>query len=151
LEVWPWGACALSLESGTVLWLWVGHVPLQAYLYGDRYYVLGQVGEFFVLNPETGKVLEESRLGDELPAKARKEIGTICDPMLVSETHLWVGSESGNVVAFERETLKYAWHGRPKKAASTHFNGSAFISANGRLYYGDQTFGIHCFEEVNAT
>lgn len=151
LEVWPWGACALSLESGAVLWRWVGHVPVQAYLYDDRYYILGQAGQFFVLDPDTGKVLQRSRLGEQLPPKARKEVGTICDPMLVSESHLWVGSETGHVVAFERDGLGYAWHGRPKKAASTHFQGSAFISVNGRLYYGDQTFGIHCLEEVNPT
>lgn len=69
-----------------------------------------------------------------------------CAPNLVSETHLFVGTERGRIIAFARDTGEYSWSHRPKGGGPIGRRGY-FASANGRLYYADLSPRLYCLEE----
>ncbi len=144
------GVVALSTRTGSVVWEYVhGEKVTSGVPYGERYYVLGIHGQYAVLDARSGRVLTSTKLSSTLPAKLSKVWGHYF-PLLVSETHAWVGFGPGYVMAFEKETGAYAWHRLPKGAggfqAQTYFG-----SANGRLYYADMSCRLYWLEEENPT
>ena len=113
-----------------------------ASLYGDRYYVTGANGTYHLINAASGQTVLESQLSDSLPKKLKKAWGWL--PILVSETHLFVGSHEGHVIAFDRESGQYAWSYYPKGGGGvTRY----FVSKNRRFYYADFCFRLYCLEE----
>ena len=115
---------------------------IEAYLYGDRYFVLGHLGLLTELNPDTGEVLATRALAQGLPKDLRGI--SIISPILVSETHLFTGSESGHILSFDRRTWKCDWSYRVKGGTSTRLTGTYFVPSDNRLYYADETFTIYC-------
>ena len=140
-------ACFRS-ATGERRWTWYEGPSLgEGYLYGDLYYVHNGGGWVFAVDPRTGKTVSKTDLYARMPAKARVVIGDINPPFVVSETHFFTGSSSGHIVAFDRGMGRYVWSGRPRGGSSTYYDGNYFIAVDHRLYYGDQSFGIHCLEE----
>jgi outer membrane protein assembly factor BamB len=142
---------AVSTRDGRVLWMRDIWGTLDGYLYGDRYYVTTDRGGYHVLDPKTGKVLLSADLLATLPKAVRSSPIMNFAPMLVSETHVFVGTREGYLLAFERETGRYAWHFLPKNAGVINYNGSYFSSVNGRFYYADMSFAEYCLEEETPT
>lgn len=142
---------ALSLKDGHRVWTW--HLPdvavWQAYLYGDRYYVIGGFGSYHVLDAATGRVIFERDLRETLPKKLSD--ANPHAPLLISETHAFTGSLGPHVMAFDRETGDFAWSHAAKGGGSTSHGGAYFMSVNGRLYYGDMAFRVYCLEEEEPT
>jgi outer membrane protein assembly factor BamB len=68
--------------------------------------------------------------------------------MVVSETNTYIGTLDGYIIAFERDTGRYAWHHRPRSGTGM---GSYLMTVNGRLYYTDMTFRLYCLEEEEPT
>jgi len=133
----------LSVESGERLWTWTSDLSSAVsdagnYLYRDRYYQLGANGSYHVIDPLSGKTIFETMLKPGLPKKQQTAWGW--SPILVSETHLFVGSNDGHVLAFDRETGEYVWSILPKRGSAVR----QFASANERLYYGDLGGRLHC-------
>lgn len=139
---------ALSARDGSRVWAW-SHGRARTddgYLYNGRYYVNSGLGTYHVLDPRTGKVLLTANLRATLPSKLQGL--SPHGPMLVSETHTFIGTIEGYIVAFERDTGRYVWHHRPKGGTGM---GSYLMSANGRLYYTDMSFRLYCLEEREPT
>jgi outer membrane protein assembly factor BamB len=145
----PEHVVCVSMDTGERRWAWRAEgAPYirEGFLYGAWYYVLLEAGGLRVLSPATGR-LEQSfdlsaRLAQHIPS------ARVTSPLLVSETHIWTGSWQGYVVAFDRRTGDVDWYYRPDDALSTEFTGSAFVVANGRLYYGDNTYQHYCLKEL---
>jgi hypothetical protein len=64
---------------------------------------------------------------------------------------LFTGTMQGSILAFERDTGKFAWAGKPKKGGPTDIWPREFATANGRLYYADTGFRLWCMEEVTPS
>jgi len=116
------------------------------YLYDGRYYVNSGLGTYHVLDPLTGRELLSADLRATLPKKLDGLVPH--GSMLISDTHAYIGTIEGYIVAFERETGAYSWHHRPRGGTGM---GSYLMSANGRLYYTDMSFRLYCLEEENPT
>lgn len=144
------GVVGLSARTGSIVWQYEhGERITDGALYGDRYYVLGAYGQFAVLDVGSGKALGRTDLRRSLPGKLAKVKGDFF-PLLVSETHAWIGLGPGYVIAFDKQSSEYAWHRWPKGAGS--FQGQTyFASANGRLYYADMSCRLYWLEEENPT
>jgi hypothetical protein len=147
-----WGGVVLGVSAGTgeILWTFAtgGDQTMDVALCGDRYHVLGRDGGYFVLDASTGRTLLKANLKSTLPGKLSKLRDFF--PLLVSETHAWVGVGPGYLMAFDRHTGEYAWHRLPKGAGS--FQGqTSFASANGRFYYSDCSARMYWLEEENPT
>jgi glucose dehydrogenase len=142
----------LSTADGRVVW----STPMQGisdcYLYDGRYYVTTSGGKYHILDPKTGAVMLSADLTKTLPADIRKRRPSVFAPMLVSETHTFVGMREGWLLAFERDTGRYVWNFRPKNGGGiSHRSPGYFASANGRLYYADLSKCLYCLEEQTAT
>lgn len=148
LRVWPAHVVALALGDGSRLWTWshTGGAVEDGYLYGDRYYVNTGVGSYHVLDPASGSELLAADLRKSLPTK----LGNVVPhgPMLVSETHVFIGTLEGHVIAFGRDSGRFAWDFRAQRGTGI---GSYFVAANGRFYYTDMTFRLYCLEEREPT
>lgn len=151
VEVGKHYVVALSLQDGRRLWTW--HLPnmavWQGYLYGDRYYAIGGFGSYHILDASSGEVLFETDLHKTLPPQLQRFHPHA--PFLVSETHVFTATLGPYVLAFERETGEYAWSHAAKDGGDTSHGGAYFMSANGRLYYGDMAFRMYCLEEEYPT
>jgi outer membrane protein assembly factor BamB len=149
LEVLGGHVAALRVETGERAWVWYEGPSLsECYLYGDVYYAHNGGGRIYAIDPKRGRTLRSFELYARMPVKARMAIGEIGGPFLVSETHFFTGSSTGYIAAFDREDGRYVWSDRPRgNRGCTYYNGNYFMAVNGRLYYGDQSFGIHCWEE----
>lgn len=133
----------LSIKTGERLWTWTSDLSSAVsdagnYLYRDRYYQLGANGSYHVIDPLSGKTIFETLLKPGLPKKQQTAWGW--SPILVSETHLFVGSNDGHVLAFDRETGEYVWSILPKRGSAVNY----FASTNERLYYADRGGRLHC-------
>lgn len=142
----------LSVSDGRVEW----STPIQGisdcYLYDGRYYVTTSTGKYHILDPATGAVLVSADLTTTLPADIRRSRPSVFAPMLISETHAFVGTREGWLLAFERESGRYVWHFRPKKGGEiSHRSPGYFASANGRFYYADLSKCLYCLEEQTPT
>jgi outer membrane protein assembly factor BamB len=116
----------------------------ETYFYVDRYYVFTG-NELLGLDPATGAVLSEVNLRRKVPKKLAGV--TPAPPLLISETHVWLGSLEGYVLAYDRQTGECVWGYRPKGGAMTDFTGNYFASANGWLYYGDMSYRVYGLRE----
>lgn len=138
----------LSSRDGRRAWVWRcrrGRTD-DGYLYDGRYYVNSGLGTYHVLDPLTGRELLSADLRATLPKKLDGLVPH--GSMLISDTHAYIGTIEGYIVAFERETGAYSWHHRPRGGTGM---GSYLMSANGRLYYTDMSFRLYCLEEENPT
>lgn len=136
---------AVSAENGRSVWKRsIADAIVDGCLYGDRYYALTATGQFFAISAKSGRVLFETSLKKHLPPKF-KMIDSFF-PMLVSETHTFIGCNYGYVLCFERDTGKYVWSHRPKGWGSFHSQ-TYFMSANGRFYYADMSGRLYCLQE----
>lgn len=143
------GVVALAASTGDVVWTFDLHDVVQdGAFYGPFYHVVGWSGRYGLLEVSTGRQILISSLSSTLPST----LATLRDffPLLLSETHAWVGAGSGYLLAFNRETGEYAWHRLPKRAGAfqrqTHFT-----SVNGRLYYADMSARMYWLEEEHPT
>ncbi len=142
----------LSVADGRVVWSTPILGSSDVYLYDGRYYVTTSAGKYHILDPGTGAVLLSADLMKTLPAELRKKRPSVFAPMLVSETHTFVGVREGWLLAFERDTGRYVWSFRPKKGGEiSHRSPGYFASANGRFYYADLSTCLYCLEETNPT
>jgi outer membrane protein assembly factor BamB len=142
----------LSTADGQVVW----STPLQGvsdvYLYDGRYYVTTRAGKYHILDPGTGALLLSADLTKTLPADIRRRRPSVFAPMLVSETHTFVGTREGWLLAFERDTGRYVWSFRPNKGGEISYRSPGyFASANGRFYYADLSTCLYCLEERTPT
>jgi outer membrane protein assembly factor BamB len=133
----------LSIESGNRLWTWTSTlrnavVAGAGYLYGGRYYQTGATGSYHIIDVVSGKTIFETLIDRNLPSRQRTAWGWF--PVLVSETHLFVGSKDGHILVFERDTGDYAWSILPKRGSAI----SRFACVNERLYCGDLGGRLHC-------
>ncbi len=149
LEVLGGHVAALHVDTGERAWVWSEGPDLsECYLHGDRYYAHSGGGRIWAISPSTGRTVQSFDLYARMPAKVRMSIGEICGPFVVSETHFFTGSTTGYIAAFDRADGRYVWSDRPRgNRGCTYYNGNYFMAVNRRLYYGDQSFGIHCWEE----
>jgi outer membrane protein assembly factor BamB len=149
LEVLGGHVAALDAATGKRRWVWTEGPDLaECYLYDDVYYAHSGGSRIWAIDPRKGTTLEAFDLYQHMPTKARVSIGEICGPFIVSETHFFTGSTTGHIAAFDRADGRYVWSDRPRGARGcTYYNGNYFMPVNGRLYYGDQSMGIHCWEE----
>jgi outer membrane protein assembly factor BamB len=131
---------AVSLRDGQRRWVVEGGA-LDGYLYRDRYYRVSP-RRYQIVDPSSGRLLLERVI--RLPPALVREAGSPDRPILVSETHVFTGSRTGFVLAFERESGKYAWSTRPKGARGTYYTANYFTTARGRLIYGDVSGTIFC-------
>lgn len=147
---YPSNVAAVSTRDGRVVWQ-QGDVwgTADGYLYDGRYYVTAVSGEYCVLDPRTGKVLLRADLRATLPRDVKPPLWDFA-PLLVSETHVFTGTGQGWLLAFERDTGRYAWHFRPKGGGPISTR-SCFSSVNGRLYYSDLSYAEYCLEEETPT
>jgi outer membrane protein assembly factor BamB len=152
LEVLGGHVAGLDLVTGKRRWVWTeGPELAECYLYGDIYYAHSGGGRIWAIEPKSGATERSFDLYRHMPSKARMSIGEICGPFLVSETHFFTGSTTGHIAAFDRADGRYVWSDRPRGSRGcTYYNGNYFMAVNGRLYYGDQSMGIHCWEESRA-
>ena len=142
----------LDTTDGRVVWSRPLVKATDTYLYDGRYYVTTAAGKYHTLDPHTGAVLVSADLTKTLPAEIRKQRPSSWAPMLVSETHTFVGTRQGWLLAFERDTGVYAWSFRPRKGGEiSHRSPGYFASANGRFYYADLSTCLYCLEEENPS
>lgn len=142
----------LSVADGHVVWSTPTRGVTDCYLYDGRYYVTTGSGGYQILDPRTGEVLFSADLTKTLPGEIRKRRPSVFAPLLISETHAFVGTREGWLLAFERDTGRYAWHFRPEKGGGiSHRSPGYFASANGRFYYADLSKCLYCLEEVTPT
>lgn len=142
MEVFDGHLVGHSAKDGRRLW----HVDcgaVQGCLYGDRYYRISTRG-YQIVDPKSGRVLLEKPF--QMPPEL-KRAGVSPWSLLVSETHVFTASQAGYVVAFERETGKYAWSVKPKGTAG----GANLWAEDGRLYVDDLSRRVYCFEEASQT
>lgn len=138
----------LSAQDGRRVWAW-RHAQARTddgYLYDGRYYINSGLGTYHILDPLSGTELLSADLRATLPKKLQGL--SPHGPMLVSETHTFIGTIEGYILAFERDTGRYVWHHRPKGGTGM---GSYLMSVNGRLYYTDMSFRLYCLEEKEPT
>lgn len=138
VKSYPQHVVGISLKTGKRLWTHVGF-PM-AGLYRGRYYVSAGW-----LHPQTGRLTRRKAL--QWPKDV--DNGT-WGGFLISETHIFVASLLGEIVAWDRETGKHAWHAQAP-GANGQIASEPLVGANGRLYYVDQNQRLYCFEEVNPT
>ena len=153
LEVLGGHVVALELGTGKRRWVWTEGPDLaECYLYGDIYYAHSGGGRIWAIDPRNGTTEQSFDLYRHMPSKTKISIGEICGPFLVSGTHFFTGSTTGHIAAFDRADGRYVWSDRPRGSRGcTYYNGNYFMAVNGRLYYGDQSMGIHCWEESRPT
>jgi outer membrane protein assembly factor BamB len=133
----------LSVENGERLWTWTSdlHRAVAAgagYLYGGRYYQTGANGSYHIIDANTGVTVFETVLTQGLPKKQHTAWGW--SPILISETHVFVGSRDGQILAFVRDSGEYVWSIVPKRGSSV----TDFASVNERLYCTDLGGRLHC-------
>ena len=142
----------LRLKDGKRQWVWgrEGYDVSGMSLYNGLCYVYLHDGHLVRLEPATGRVVSDHDLTRGLPKELRGAVPT--KPFLVSDTHVFTGSRRGAVMAFERETGRYAWSLQPKGAAATgDFFGSGFVVGDKRLYYSDASLRVYCLAEDPTT
>ncbi len=126
----------LSLDLGSGRRNWsrreAGIATGTSYLCGDRYCVTSAAGKYYELDARTGAIVRIHDFRKTLP----RPVGAVGlgQPLLVSATHAFVGSMSGHVMAFDRESGAYNWSIRPKGVGGRVFE---LAAANGRLYFED--------------
>jgi outer membrane protein assembly factor BamB len=133
----------LSVETGERLWTWTSDLSSAvsdagSCFYSGRFYQLGSNGSYHIIDPHHGDTVFEIMLKARLPEKLRTVWGW--KPSLVSETHLFVGSNDGHVLGFDRETGDYVWSILPKGGSAV----ARFSCASRRLYYADLGGRLHC-------
>jgi outer membrane protein assembly factor BamB len=133
VECRPQHVVGISLRDGERRWTHVGF-PM-AGLYAGRYYVSAGW-----LDPRTGRLTRRRAL--RWPPHVDK--GT-WGGFLISETHVFVASLLGDIVAWDRATGKHAWHTKVPEA-NGQIPSASLVSANGRLYYVDQNQRLYCYE-----
>ena len=134
---WTVGYC---VRTGRRKWTHrsVGSTQASA-AHDGRYHAL-MSQDYVVLNPETGAEVDRVNLDSELPRTKKMFLGP---PILVTDEHVWLGSQSGFIFAFTHEG-KYVWNFRPKGAAWTRHG--RFEVLGRRLYYSDG-HRTYCFQE----
>ena len=133
----------LSVENGERLWTWTSDLSRAVsagagYLYGARYYQTGANGSYHIIDANTGVTVFETLLKQGLPKKQHTAWGW--SPILISETHVFVGSRDGHILAFARNSGEYVWSILPKRSSSV----TDFSSVNERLYCGDLGGRLRC-------
>lgn len=135
----------LSVNTGERRWTWTSTLRNAVAagagrLYAGRYYQTGAAGSYHIIDPTAGTTIFEALLNDRLPKKLASVWGW--SPLLISETHVFVGSNDGHILAFARDSAKYAWSCFPKPG----FPGSSFECGHRKLYYTDRGGQLHCFQ-----
>jgi outer membrane protein assembly factor BamB len=141
---------ACSVDTGERVWTWRTDFAQAASggagcLYGDRYYLTGANGTYHIIDAASGKTELESQLYKSLPKKLHKAWGWL--PLLISETHLFVGSHEGHLLSFERDSGQYAWSYYPRGGGGVIRH---FVSHDRRFYYADACFRLYCLEEATS-
>lgn len=159
-DVSPNSVVGLKATNGERAWVWrcPGGI-CEGQLYGARYYTLygansapgGSAARLAILDAHSGAVVSDFDLMRTLwalPRKIRRDVPK--SPLLVGEGHIFTGSASGVVMAFDRERGRFVWSLQPKGAGSTAYDGSHFLAANGRLYYSDMSYRLYCLREASG-
>ena len=137
----------LSRGKGKRLWMHEcdGEIADSA-AYGGRYHSLGVSGKLVTIDPVNGGVLSTVNLDRGVP-RPKVKVGHPAKPLLVSDTHVYTGSEEGHVLAFASPSGQYVWSLQPKGAASTAHDTGRFAVAGRRLYYSDMSLRLYGLEE----
>jgi outer membrane protein assembly factor BamB len=110
-----------------------------AYLYGDHVYTLnGWEGRYRVFELASGKQVRSWDLRARIPSSLLR--GMLTQIFLVSETHVFIGSDRGTLFAFTRDTGKYVWNHQPKNAVIR----TEAACIDGRLYYQNGPNRLFC-------
>lgn len=129
----------LSLASGKRLWTFVGDNGM-AQLYGGRFYVSAGW-----LSCRTGRLTKRGKL--QWPEELQRKGVYTRGGWLISDTHLFVGTTHGYIVALERGSGTCAWYTRPDGAIG-QIQSEGIVGSNGTLYYVDQSKRLFCFQEA---
>jgi outer membrane protein assembly factor BamB len=131
---------AFALRDGSLLW--ENKAGWRGYLYGDRLYVRGDLGRYSIVDVRTGELVRGWDLRARMPRSLRDRIG-LGDILLVSETHVFLGSQSGGaLLSFTRDSGEYVGSHQPTKAL---LRGEA-AGVDGRLYYQNGFQRLFCLE-----
>jgi outer membrane protein assembly factor BamB len=143
-NVFPHHVVAMAAADGSRIWHWGQEAvaPRDGQLVDTEYHVLGLLGAYRILDARNGHEVFAADLARQLPRDLARV--RLTRPLLVTASHILVGSETGHVVAFERESVRLAWSVRPKGAASTDCGANRFVVGRDRVYYGDGTMRIRC-------
>ncbi len=117
----------LSSKDGRTQWDVKGFAHS---LYGGRIFAAGS--EYEVRNAANGALVLRSECAKGAPRAVAAAGFTGAWVHLVSETHTFVNTYDGILVAVERDTGKYAWHHQPKARGRVE---TPVIAAGGRLFY----------------
>ena len=141
---------ALTRGAGGRAWAYRAPGPiLCTAVQAGAYHALSVTGDLVTLDPVDGRVVSSANINRKVPRPA-VPITRPTRPMLVSDTHVYTGSDEGFVLAFERPKNKYVWSYRPKGAGTTDHFDSRFVVAGRRLYYSDMSRRLFCLEEADS-
>jgi outer membrane protein assembly factor BamB len=118
---------SVTLGDGRLRWEAEGeaHVLRDGLLYA----VVG--ADYVVRRAHDGKTALKRPLSADAPAGVAPVAADAPTITLVTETHAFVSSRSGRLVALQRDTGRYAWHHAPAGWGATFET----LAAYGRLYY----------------
>jgi outer membrane protein assembly factor BamB len=135
------GVRAFAARDGALLW--EAKDVVDGYLYGDRLYARGSGRiSYVIVDASSGKLIQSWDLNARLP-KALKDRG-VGAVLLVSETHVFLGSPNGTLLVFTRDSAEFVWSHTPKQAS---IRGEA-ACVDGRLYYENPPFRLTCLEPL---
>jgi outer membrane protein assembly factor BamB len=133
------GVRAFAAHDGALLW--EAKDVGDGYLYGDRLYARGSGRiSYVIVDASRGKLVQSWDLNARLP-KALKDRG-VGQVLLVSETHVFLSSPNGTLLAFTRDSADFVGSHTPKQA---NIRGEV-ACVDGRLYYDNPPFRLTCLE-----
>ena len=131
-------AC-IDLASGKNRWS-VKSATGAPYVYGGRIYQSGW-GSYRVTDVKSGRSVIAANLTDRLPKSLRNV--QLRDIALVSETHVFVGSETGGLFAFTRDMGEYVSNFQLPGASKVT---TELVCINGRAYHTSGYQRLSCLE-----
>lgn len=132
-------------RSGKKLWV-VEECGAQGGLqaYGGSLHALDTVGVVSEVNAQRGVITRAVKISREMRTKLGRN--EYFSPIAVSDSHYFVGTNLGAILALRRSGGILEWMHRGKGATTFHST-SSFAIHNGRLY-GNDMHRVFCYEQI---